>query len=278
MIQVVVPNWVDPRGRATLDAFQQGLEFLGEQVKRVTIQEAKPGPHPIVCWGVYKKKIPSRLLFKDLQDRQRSATGSLVILERGFVKREDYYVVSFNDLNNRGSFPHGLDSPGDRWDRLGVELKPWGAGDEILVVGQVPWDTSCQHVDHVAWVRRTIKTMRLSFPGRVIVFRPHPLQKKAVPLAGLSANWVDTTRPLDKALEEARVVVTFSSTVGVDATIAGRRCYVADRTSMVHDLWDQGARTPERERWANWLAYCQWTHEEMRAGLPWLHLYGGPRV
>jgi hypothetical protein len=28
----------------------------------------------------------------------------------------------------------------------------------------------------------------------------------------------------------------------------------------------------DRQPWANWLAWCQWTEEEMRRGLPWMSL------
>jgi len=274
MIQVVVPRWVDQRGKLTLAAMARGLSRLGLDHKLVTLERAEPSRSPMICWGVYKRRFPQRIPFRDLQSAQRNV-GPLIIVERGFVKREDYYMVGFNDINGRANYPHDWDCPDDRWKELGITLKPWGVGEETLIIGQVPWDTSCQHMPHAEWIHGIAKILRNKFKQERIVFRPHPLQPNAVITDSLLVDFIDTGRPLAEAIRAAKMVVTFSSTVGVDATIAGRRCTVSDQTSMVYDLWIQDDKSPERRPWAHWLAYCQWTVKEMEQGKPWKHLFRG---
>lgn len=273
-IQVVIPDWVDKvRGIHVLWSFYKGLRHLGLDVLMVSVSEAKPAKDTImVCWGVYKNLFRNRRPFRDLQNKQRKCGGELIILERGFIKREQYYYVGWHDLNGRGFQPKKK-RPQDRWDALGVKLKrwQWKGKKEALIIGQVPWDTSCQHVDFKVWVKETIKAWKKKFPEDVVVFRPHPLRPKAITTINLGAHAIDLDSPLKEALSRARRVVTFSSTVGVDATIAGVPTHVVDSMSMLYE--HQHAVLRNRQPWANWIAYSQWTKEEIELGLPWLNLH-----
>lgn len=275
-VQVVFPSWLNPRGKKALNAFMSGLKALGVPHKKISLLKAKPSKDPMVCWGVFKTKLKSRQSIQFLQDGQKAVGGELLIVERGFVNRQDYYMVAWDDINGRGRYPHDDTVPRARWDVLGVDLKPWREGSEILVVGQVPWDTACQHQDHATWVSYTCQLSRKVYPDCKIVFRPHPLQPNAIPVGVLDIDAVDRTRPLPEALARAKLVVTFSSNVGVLATIAGRPVIANDKTSMVYEIWEPGRGTefPSRQPWANWLAYCQWNLKEMAAGLPWRHFHG----
>ena len=183
-VRVIVPSWLDKtHGYPALEAFVAGLENKGVPLTVCQTSDAKPGIEPMVCWGVEKTKFPRRREFGALQEAQRSL-GPLVILERGFVKREEYYSVGLDDIAGRGRYPHDDwdEIPGDRWEALGVDLQPWRQnGDYNLLIGQVPWDTSCQHVPHAEWVRSTYKGLQEFYPELPVVFRPHPLQPGAVP-------------------------------------------------------------------------------------------------
>lgn len=276
--QVLINKDVDKqRGLPALKAFAAGLKRLGIEHRVVDLDDARPDPDGVlVCWSVFKEKFPQRLPFYELQKAQKACGGDLLIIERGFVRRDEYYVVVWDDLNGRGRFPHSrTNSPSDRWAELGVDLHPWKRGDEILVVGQVPWDTSCQHVNFQKWAQGTCDELKHHFTpvGKTVFFRPHPLRPSSVRVRGVPI----CTRPLDEALGQAFLVVTFSSTTGVDAVVAGVPAVAADHTSMIHGLCGHSpydAEEVERLPWAYWLAYCQWTFEEMREGLPWNHFYG----
>lgn len=309
-VQLVVPSWMDPRhGIPAMQAFREGLEALDVPHQTVSIDQAVTGPDTIlVCWGVYKSKFAARMSFHALQCLQKNEGGELIIIERGFVRRENHYMVGRDDLNGRAIYPHdaprngghhrgprrflwlsdsGAGPPDDlrgsqgalkaRWEALGVPLSPWNRGDEILVVGQVPWDTSCQHVDQKQWVRDACKTARELYPHDRVVFRPHPLRPHAISHHGLAAHEIDRHRKLSTALARAKVVITFSSTVGVDALVAGVPVVACDPMSMVYDICPHNVGQvpwrPKREAWAHWIAGCQWSLEEMKRGDTWMFFH-----
>jgi len=278
-VQVVIPSWINPRGGEALRHFAAGLKHLGVDHKTVSLEKAVPSTEPMVCWGVFKMKLAKRKLIDEVQQEQKRLGGKLVIIERGFVKRDDYYVIGLDDLNGRATFPHDQTVASDRWDLLKTPLLPWNnKGEEILVIGQVPWDTSCQHFNQAVWVHSTCEQLRIKYPKNEIVFRPHPLQLYAIYVKGCpNIDRVDLHRPLSEALAQAKVAITFSSTVGVDATIAGVPIIACDYTSMAYSLVENEIKAtpkrPDRQPWANWLAYCQWNFREMSYGKSWEHLH-----
>lgn len=223
----------------------------------------------------------------------RLHSGAVVVIERGFVHRgsavigdEEYgdrsgvcWSVGLGGINGRADF-RNADVPGGRWAALGVELQPWTKRDRgyALIVGQVPWDTSVQDLDHLGWLHAQVDAARAA--GLVPIFRPHPVALRKGVDHGVRCTTVGR-EPLEVDLKDARVVVTQNSNVGVDAAIAGVPVVATDETSMA---WAVSARSieeavaedyqpPGRERWAAELAYAQWTRDEMRAGLPWRHLF-----
>jgi hypothetical protein len=224
-----------------------------------------------VIFGVGKRAVPSSyprgaIVF----DHLLRAKKPLVVLERGFVKRDEYYGVALNGLNGLGYFgPKG--NPSDRWDALGVEIKPWkSGGDYILVCGQVPWDASVQHTDHVQWCQDTVATIqsRTDIPVR---FRPHP------ETADFDYGLEPSAASFDEDVANAHAIVSFSSTSAALAVLEGVPIFTMDRGSIAWDVGNhvlakellEHPHKPEREPWAHDLAYSQWTVAEMEAGLPW---------
>lgn len=93
-----------------------------------------------------------------------------------------------------------------------------------LVIGQKPGD-GAHGMDAAAmhrWLRETVAACRAE-SDRPIVVRPHPKDTTKRPADGWGADAVHepSATPLDAALAEAAVVVTYNSTVGWDAIVAG---------------------------------------------------------
>jgi hypothetical protein len=242
----------------------------------------RPLPSDIaVVFGIRKEKVPISYPRGEIIKRQMAAKRPVVVLETGYVKRGDgddhYYAAGLNGLNGRADF-RNRNMPGDRWAKLGVALQPWRTqGEHIVVCGQVPWDASVQHHDHMGWIRQTIS--RLSgYTGRRVIFRPHPLARNLNygPLIGADEI---SAKPLGEDLQGAHAVVTFNSNTGVDAVIAGVPIFTIDRGSMAwevsdHDLSEiEKPNLYDREQWAHNLAYTQWTMAEMAGGWAWSHLF-----
>jgi hypothetical protein len=196
----------------------------------------------------------------------------------GYVKRGagGYYSIGWNGINGNADF-RNAGMPAGRWRDLGIDLKPWrspGENQYVVVCGQVPWDVSVQDSAHVDWCRQTVEWF-IERDIRVW-FRPHPYVVNRGIDYGIDAALI-SRRDLDVDLMNASAFITFNSNAGVDAIIAGVPAVAVDRGSMVYGLAakrfsDVHREYPEREQWAYDLAYCQWTTEEMRAGLPWAHL------
>jgi hypothetical protein len=122
------------------------------------------------------------------------------------------------------------------------ELQPLKDGGKQLIIGQKPTDHSLRGTDHVNWITEK----RLLLPEAD--FRPHPLM---VP--------PDYQETIEVALSRYGEVFTYSSTVGVDAVVAGckahadserslLRHYRGDRSEFLHELsWYGAAHSEYRE-------------------------------
>ena len=242
----------------------------------------RPLPSDIaVVFGIRKEKVPISYARGEVIKRQLAAKKPVVVLETGYVKRGDgddhYYAAGLNGLNGRADF-RNRNMPGDRWAKLGVELRPWRSqGIHIVVCGQVPWDASVQHHDHLGWIRQTISRLN-GYTGRRIIFRPHPLARNLNYGSLFGADEI-STRPLDQDLAGAHAVVTFNSNTGVDSVIAGIPTFTVDPGAMAWEVSDHDLSEIEkpnfydRQQWANNLAYTQWTMAEMAGGWAWSHLF-----
>jgi hypothetical protein len=247
-----------------------------------SVQDYEPSDIAVV-FGVRKKAVPYSNFRGNVIDRQKANGKRTIVLETGYINRGDeesnHYAVGFDGLNGRADF-NNHDSPSDRWQKLGLKLKPWKQGEKIIVCGQIPWDAAVEHVNHIQWLRDTILSIHEK-SERQIVFRPHPKFKNPELLTHIDvANVCElSNRSLLEDLEDAWAVVTFNSNSGVESLIEGVPVFVDDHGSMAFPvanrnlLYIDNPKKPEREQWAHNLAYCQWTLEEMRSGETWTHLF-----
>lgn len=211
----------------------------------------------------------------------------VLVIERGSVQPDRYWSAGWGGIVGE-AFPElrtmTLAKP-DRWESLGVRRAPWRLpmpGAPIIVAGQVPWDVTCQDHDHAAWCGDVLHRLLRNGLGLPVVFRPHPMLAARGGVKGwpiprdVEVSW----RPLAEDLARAAGVVTWNSTIGVDAVIAGVPVVAEGPGSMVSALasrypdnaGDWLYRHPERAWWANNLAHTQWTLEEYRSGAAWADL------
>jgi len=202
--------------------------------------------------------------------------GRNLVIEKGYVKRNKYYSIGWDGLNGRADFMNS-NSPSDRWEKLGVYLQPKSQGKSILVCGQIPWDAAVQHVDYLEWCDSIVERLQRT-TERKIIFRPHPLQKKAVYIEGVVRS---TGNNIKQDLNRSFCSVAFNSNSGVESIIKGVPTFAFDEGSMVFDVANTDLKKinspsfpeeEERKQWAHNLAYAQWTIDEMYQGLPQRHL------
>jgi hypothetical protein len=195
----------------------------------------------------------------------------VLVMERGYLENRFIWTsLGWNGLNGRAVWPQVSDG-GARWrEHFARKMQPWRAPKSdgyALILGQVPTDTACQHVDYHNWVNMISMQLMLRVETR---FRPHP---KAL---GLRAPVKSTPRDntLEQDLAGASFCVTLNSNSGVDAVMAGVPTITLDEGSMAWEVTAHGLTepliTPDREMWGTKIAHRQWLPSEMRDGSAWL--------
>ena len=121
-----------------------------------------------------------------------------------------------------------------KWRPDMLHLKTEGS---TIIFAQKPNDHSLQGHDHVSW----LKQQRDQYP--TAEFRHHPLMS-ATPL-----------EPLDRVLDRCHLAITYSSTVGGEALLAGCVSYPSSPASIAYDVGD-------REAWAHKTAWRQFSLDE----------------
>ncbi len=260
-----------------LEAIRQGLEKLG-RAHFITGMEYQECDIAIV-FGVWKKAVRASWARGAIIDTHKGLGKNVIIVEKGFVKRDEYFHMGWNGLNGRADFCNAV-MPAARWEKLNVRLASFrklSANRPIILCGQVPWDASVQHSDHNDWLQNTVALLR-THTERKIIFREHPALagKFEIKLPGTERS-EDT---FENDLGRAHAVVTYNSNSAVEAVIAGVPAFVADRGTMAAEVanWElSDIETPlilPRQQWAYNLGYAQWTLDEMREGFPIHHLTG----
>lgn len=185
--------------------------------------------------------------------RAVESTGQYLLVDRcSYGDTNNWVSLVLNGHGRRGDHrvPHG--APGYRWSRCAVPVKPWRWMDypRRVLCGQT--ETYSPHYGQLTDWYRTVKATH---------FRSHP------------AGDNPTGLPELRSWEDVGQVVTLNSSVAVDAVLNGIPTVSMDEGSMA---WEVTSHTeevmkPDRRPWLNWLAWTQWSHDEISEG-KWAHL------
>lgn len=165
--------------------------------------------------------------------------------------------------------------PFDRLQRLALPPAVPSTGTGVLVLGQKPDDAAHGLTEYQleAWASEVAATLQSRGIGP-LRWRSHPLWPSMRP-AGFDA-YVPANTPLVEAFAQTSCVVTYNSTAGVEAVLAGLPLYVATPEAFTAPAatvgLPDGAPPPlapsARNAFLARLAYCQWTPEELATGAP----------
>jgi len=183
--------------------------------------------------------------------------GDFILVDRcSFGDTEKFVSLVYNGHGMRGKHytPEHID--GARWQRYGQPLKPWRrSGRRVVLCGQV--DTYSPHfpsMDH--WYNQV--------RAAATHFRVHPAGHNPTQLPE-AYDWRDVKQAL-----------TLNSSVGVQTVLDGIPTLTMDEGAMAWavsshtleaELW-----TGDRMPWCHWLAWTQWTDDEVNEGVPWAYL------
>ena len=213
-----------------------------------------------------------RIPMNIMRDEYNAQGKPVLVTDLGYVRRDlGYMQLGINKLD---WLPKG-DLPSDRWDKLGVKIQDRKRGDYILITGQKPYDGSHGMSEtqlaamYSEWVQEIKK-----HTDRPIVFRPHPkYPQMVIDGAKMDVPTDINSGGLDKAIEGAHCVVTYNSTSGTDALIAGKPVFAISSDAQFwhianHNFADiENPYFPDDRQWHfNRVAYAQWTVDELQSG------------
>lgn len=254
-----------PHAGKFFHAFIDGLKLHGINAEWLYDRSYKPSDLAVI-WG---------MRFPQIIKGQKENGNDFLVMERGYVgDRMKFTSMGFNGLNNRADF-HAENMPDDRWDKyFDGMMKHWKTEDGyILLIGQVAGDSSIKdRIILTDWLNEVVAELSKIYPGKEIVFRPHPLSRQNQNIPGTE----NSNGSLEQDLSGAGLCVTFNSNTGVEAVLAGVPTITMDRGAMAYNVTSHALDVPickpDREQWAYDMAYKQWMMEEIASGEAWEHL------
>lgn len=247
-------------------AFADGLKKCGFEVL-LRPDRARPGD-VLLIWNRYSANHA-------IATRFEAEGGTVVVCENGYLgvggsspkfdvhpggpKPEHYYAVALGYHNGAGQWSDG--GP-ERWEALGVEVKPWRReGGHILIAPNRSFGVPGR-VMHPDWAERCAARLRKTTKREVRV-RVHPGNDQ--PRRQLSAD-----------LEGAWACVIWTSGAGVHALVAGVPVF-CEAPFWISKAAASGGTVdeptlPDRMPALHRLAWAQWQIQEIETGEPFRRL------
>ena len=263
--------------KKVFEAFIESLEKAGDEIQL----NCNGNSDVSVIWSVLWQ---GRMFgYRKIWDECQNKNKPIVVLEVGGIKRNETFKVGINGVNREADFAN-QNVNGERWKKFNIELKPWAqTGQEILICGQ-------HHNSHqwrnnpkmYKWFEQQITEIR-KYSDRPIVVRPHPRNHVNIDTTKFknvnvippikNQNTYDDTNFIE-ILKNAWAVVNHSSNPAMQSVFNGVPVFVSE-ASLSYDVGNSSLadinnpKMPDRQNWANSLAYTEWTTEEIKQGLPW---------
>ena len=220
--------------------------------------------------------------YRPIWDEYRTKNKPIVVLEVGGIKRNETFKVGINGVNREADFANEI-VDNDRWKKFNIELKPWTqAGEEIIICGQHGNSHQWRNNPKMyKWFEQQIIEIR-KYSDRPIIVRPHPRNyinldttkfKNVKVIASIKDQNTDDTN-FNKILKNAWAVVNHSSNPAMQSVFNGVPVFVSE-ASLSYDVGNSSLadinnpKRPDRQRWANSLAYTEWWPIEIAQGKPW---------
>jgi len=274
----IFPEYGSLNSKPVFEAF---IKHLQEKNEKIMINKYDNTCDIAVIWSVlWRGRMEKN---KEVWDFFKKHNKPIVVLEVGGIKRNVTWKMGINGINRDADFAnHVFDDK--RWPKFNIEMKPWNkTGNVIVICGQ--HDTSNQWIGQPkmnVWVEQQIKEIR-KYTQRPILVRPHPrnpfeLKNKTWPAVRIKRPIRDLSTYDDtdfkKTLTSTWAVINHSSNPAMESVFSGIPVFVSE-SSLCYDVGNSSITDiehpamPNRQQWANKLAYTEWTTDEIKDGIPW---------
>lgn len=277
----VYKNTCARAGHPVMDAFIESVKSDNVQVFN---NNAVIDCDVAVIWAILWQNKNRQILW----DAYHKKNIPVLVLEVGGLKRNEYWKVGINGINNNAIW-NNKNSPPDRWNKLNLELKPWkNDGDYILLCGQNDqsgaWPSG---LTSEKYTYDTVKELR-NHTDRPIWLRPHPRARFNLNqiMNDFPNIFVSTPKQhtgtydnfdLDIVLKNAWASICYNSNTGIESVMSGTPVF-CDQSSLASPVGNlnlaniENPLKPDRTQWSHDIAYTEWSVEEIRQGLPWFRL------
>lgn len=217
----------------------------------------------------------------------RRAGVRVVYFDKGYARHRaegartwEYWRVAV-DAHQPTSYLMSKSFPGDRFERLNLELKPWRSnGESVVFAGSsAKYHAFYRLPDPTSYAKKIIRRIA-KLTGRPVIYRPKPSWREAVPVEG--AGYSQRNEGLGDAVAGAYALVTHGSNACFESVLAGVPCIILGEavakpisSTALEDInLPRMVTDAERLQWLRNLAYQQWSEPEMASGEAWRTIRG----
>jgi len=263
--------------KSVFKKFIQSMRDTGDEVH---VDRETNGDVAVIWSVLWHGRMAS---YKKIWERYRKSGRPVIVLEVGGLRRNLTYKVGINGINRDADFANAQFDD-KRWPLFKHEMRPWNpTGDLIVLCGQHDTSEQWKGLPKMSlWIEQQIQIIR-KYTNRPILVRPHPRNtiqfdenkfenvKFRTPKRDFR-TYDDTD--FRATLERTWAVVNHSSNPAMEAVINGIPVFVSE-SSLCHDVGNTNLfdinkpAMPNRQSWANRLAYTEWFEDEIEQGLPW---------
>ena len=263
------PKYAALNSAPVIEAFLHGLQNLGVEICTNDLDS-----DGVILWSQLwaGRMRPNQEIYQHYMAKH----AAVIVIDVGAIVRNHTWRISLS--GNARLAGQGHDPA--RREKLGISLAPWRSqGHHVVIALQRPDSNQWQDMpDLQAWLTHTVQRIR-SVSDRPIRVRPHPRHAIDCTIKGVTMeqpNRVPGTYDdydFDRSILDAWAVINWNSTPGIISALRGVPVFVgaASLAAAVGNV-DLGLienpAMPDREQWANDLAWTEWTLDEIQAGQP----------
>lgn len=268
-----------PRERLLSEAFLHGVAEHGDQIV------ARPLTPEVVAATDCEVAVMVGVKSRELWHANHRAGLHLIMLDKGYVRHSgtsrtwEYWRVSV-DSHHPTQHLMRVDHPSDRFEKLGLKVKPWrSSGRHIVFAGSsAKYHEFYGLHDPTRYAEKIFKQIRRVTQNREIVYRPKPSWHDAVPIDG--TTYSTGPESILDVLQGAHCLITHGSNACFEATLNGVPSIILgdgvakpiSSTDLNDIVRPKTAKDKERNQWLWNLAYWEWTMTEMHSGETWKHI------
>jgi hypothetical protein len=260
------------RSRTICHAMQTGIKKAGMMARlRDQAYYRTPKTRIAVHYGL------SGNLRKIWTDHQKDGHTSIYIDLGYWGRREGGRFRGYHKFVINGRHPteyfQNRQKPGDRFKIFKLKIQDYRKrGDAVLIAGMSGKAAKFEGFGYLEWEKNAIAELR-KHTDREIIYRPKPGKSHGTdPIEGTTHS--PRSEKLESVLRRTHAVVSHHSNVNIDGLIRGVPSFCVEGVAVPMSLGDlsqieNAYYPPDRERWLNDIAYCQFSVAEMASGLAW---------